>query len=140
MLDDPNELLCPEVMVAQHRTHKTLYAFAYCNIYDKKVEQKLLRFFVYGFPNVDSLFNAWVCIPKSGQINDLKPLFDPKAGRDDRNRQIVKGLIAQHVYALKRSQRTAEWFLFRSFHLTATMVGKILNSTLEFHGLVDQDQ
>jgi len=106
----------------------------------RKWNKNYFVFYVYGFPNVDSLFNAWVCIPKSGQINDLKPLFDPKAGRDDRNRQIVKGLIAQHVYALKWSQRTAEWFLFRSFHLTATMVGKILNSTLEFHGLVGQDQ
>jgi hypothetical protein len=42
MCDNSGLLLGPEVMVAQHRKKPTLYAFGYCDIYDKKVEQKLL--------------------------------------------------------------------------------------------------
>jgi len=63
MSDDPLQLLGPEVMVAQHQEESILYAFAYHDIYDKKVEQKVLHFFVYGFPGVNYLFNTWVCNP-----------------------------------------------------------------------------
>jgi hypothetical protein len=122
MSDDSGQLLGPEVMVAQHREKTTLYAFGYRDIYDKKIEQKLLRFFIYGFPNVDYLFNTWVCSPKVGQVMELKQSFNKNVCRNDNHMMIVEGLPAEHVNALTYAQRTAEWFLFRGFHLTATMV------------------
>jgi hypothetical protein len=43
----------------------------------------------------------------------------------------VEGVLAEHLYASTCSQRTAEWFLFRGFHLMATTASRILNSTAE---------
>jgi hypothetical protein len=40
-------------------------------------------------------------------------------------------VLDRNVYTLTDMQRTAEWFLFRGFHLTATMASRILNSTAE---------
>ena len=60
-------------------------------------------------------------------VSDIKHLFDPSSGRNDTNTRIVEDLLARNVHALTRSQRTAEWFLLRQFHLTATMAGRILN-------------
>ena len=48
--DNPKELLGFEIVVAQHCEKKSFYAYCIRDIYDKKVEQKLLRFFIYGFP------------------------------------------------------------------------------------------
>jgi hypothetical protein len=74
---------------------------------------------------VDYLFNTWVCIPKGGQVMELKQLFNKNVGQNDNNMMIVEGLLAEHVYALTYAQRTAEWFFFRGFHLTATMASRI---------------
>jgi hypothetical protein len=109
--DDPTQLLGPEIIVAEHKHTPTLYAFAYRNVYDKKVEQKLLRFFIYGFPNLNYIINTWICVPKVAAVSDIKHLFDPSSGRNDTNTQIVEDLLARNVHALTRSQRTAEWFL-----------------------------
>jgi hypothetical protein len=108
MSDNPTQLLGLELKVAQHTEKQTLYAVGYHDTLVKKVEQKLLRFFVYGFPNVDYLFNTWVCIPKGGPLPPLKQLFNRSVGRDDNNTLIVEGVLAEHVYALTCSQRTAE--------------------------------
>ncbi len=62
---------------------------------------------------------------------DLKPLFNKNVGRNDNNTKIVEGVLSQHVYPLTYTQRTVEWFLFRGFHLTATMASQILNLTSE---------
>ena len=68
--DDPNILLGPELKVAQLTDSPSLYAYAYRDIFDKKVAQKLLRFFIYGFPNVESILRSWVIVPKK---NDKLP-------------------------------------------------------------------
>jgi hypothetical protein len=80
---------------------------------------------------VDYLFNTWVCIPKVGKVPDLKPLFNQNVGRNDQNTKIVEGVRSQYVYPLTYAQRSAEWFLFRGFHLKTTMASRILNSTSE---------
>jgi len=42
--NDPSQLLGSQALVAQHQNQSTLFAYAYREIYDKKVEQKLLCF------------------------------------------------------------------------------------------------
>jgi hypothetical protein len=78
-------------------------------------------------PNVEYLFNTWACMPKVTN-GPLKPLFDPNVGRNDTNTTMVENILSRHAYALTRSQRTCEWFLFRGFHVTATMASRIINS------------
>jgi len=78
-------------------------------------------------PNVEYLFNTWACMPKVTN-GPLKPLFDPNVGRNDTNTTIVENILSRHAYVLTRSQRTCEWFLFRGFHVTATMASRIINS------------
>jgi hypothetical protein len=129
--DDPAILLGPEVVVAEHCCLPTFYAYCCRDIYDKKVEQKLLRFYLYGFPNADYLFKTWVCVPKTGLDGSLKPLFHQNVGRNDGNTTIVEGIIRRHAYPLTTTQRTAEWFLLRGFHLTATMASRIMHSRSE---------
>jgi hypothetical protein len=127
--DNPNELLGPEIVVAQHCEKKSFYAYCIRDIYDKKVEQKLLRFFIYGFPNMDFLLGTWVSVPKTGSNGPIKPLFNPTIGRNDSNTTNIENCISRHAYALTRTQRTAEWFIFRGFHITATLAARILNSS-----------
>lgn len=85
MSDDPAQLLGPELKVDNHQEKWTFYAVGYHDIFDKKVEQKLLCFFLYGFPNVEYLFNTWVCIPKGGILVPIKQLFNRSVGHEDNN-------------------------------------------------------
>jgi hypothetical protein len=73
--DDQDTLLGPEVRVAQHSATPSLYAYAYRDIFDKKIAQKLLRFFVYIFPNVESMLRSWVIVPKRNDKLALNRLY-----------------------------------------------------------------
>ncbi len=64
-MENPTLQLGPEVIIAKCNGVSTFYAYAYRDIFDKKVEQKILHIYVSGFPNVGFLFKAWVCIPKA---------------------------------------------------------------------------
>jgi len=46
-------LLGPEVRVARSVDDNLFHAVAIRDIFDKKVQQKILHFFIYGFPNID---------------------------------------------------------------------------------------
>ena len=122
---------CSVRTLTQHQEKQTLYAVGYHCIFDNKVEQKLLCFFVYGSPNFDYLFNTWVCIAKGRLLAPMKQLFNHSVGRNDNNTVIVEQVLAAHVYALTCAKRTAEWFLFRWFHLMATTASRILNFSAE---------
>jgi len=104
--DDPTLLLGPEVVIAKCNGVSTFYAYAYRDIFDKKVEQKILCFYVSGFPNVGFLFKTWVCIPKAIS-SPFKCLF---VGNHDRNTDVVERVIERNAYALTMVQRTADWF------------------------------
>jgi hypothetical protein len=54
--DDQVMLLGPEIRVAQLSDRPSLYAYAYHDIFDKKIAQKLLTLFVYRYPNLESIF------------------------------------------------------------------------------------
>jgi hypothetical protein len=125
--DDPTLLLGPEVVIAKCNGVSTFYAYAYRDIFDKKVEQKILCFYVSGFPNVGFLFKTWVCIPKAIS-SPFKCLF---VGNQDRNTDVVERVIVRNAYALTMVQQTADWFTLRAFHVTATMASRILHSTVE---------
>jgi hypothetical protein len=88
-----------------------------------------LHFFIYGFPNLNYILNTWICVPKALSNSNFKRLFDPCVGRNNNNTRIVEEILSRGVYALTRAQHTAEWFLFRGFHITATLAGRILNAT-----------
>jgi hypothetical protein len=113
--DDPTHLLGLEVIVAENREVPTLCPFAYPDIYDKKVEQKLLRFFIYDFPNLNYIFNTWICFPKALSNSDFKRLFDPSVGRNDNNTRIAEEILSRSVSALTRVQRTAECSYLEDF-------------------------
>jgi len=51
--DIDNILLGPEVRVARSVDDNLFHAVAIRDIFDKKVQQKILHFFIYGFPNID---------------------------------------------------------------------------------------
>jgi hypothetical protein len=106
--DDPTQLLGPEVIVAERCNQPTFYAFAYQDIYNKKVGQKFLHFFLYGFLNVQYIYNSWVCTPKAGNTGPLKPLFNPTIGRNDTDNNIVEQILSQSIHCLACKQRTAE--------------------------------
>jgi len=82
------------------------YAYAYRDIFDKKVEQKILHFYVSGFPDVGFLFRTWVCIPKAISC-PFKCLF---VGNQDRNTDVFERVIERNAYALTMAQQTADWF------------------------------
>jgi predicted nucleotidyltransferase len=50
--DIENILLGPEVKVARHMNDHLFHAVAIRDIYDKKIAQKILRFFLHGFPDL----------------------------------------------------------------------------------------
>jgi hypothetical protein len=55
--DNEDVLLGPEIKVAMDAEVEQLYAIAYRDIFDKKIAQKILRFFIYGFPNSTAIIN-----------------------------------------------------------------------------------
>jgi len=99
--DDPTLLLGPEVVIAQCNGVSMFYAYVYRDIYDKKMEQKILHFYVSGFPNVGFLFKTWVfsC--------PFKCLF---VGNQDHNTDVLERVIERNAYALTMAQQTADWF------------------------------
>ena len=49
--------------LAESSTDDAFFAYAYRDIFDKKVAQKLLRFFLYSFPDVPKMVHSWVIAP-----------------------------------------------------------------------------
>jgi hypothetical protein len=125
--DDQDTLLGPELRVAQLSETPSLYAYAYHDILDKKIAQKLLRFFVYGFPNVDSMLRSWVIVPKKNDKVTFERLYYYYANKPTVV-QDAETYFNDRAQPLTHAQRTAEWFILRAFHLTATMASRILNS------------
>ena len=125
--DDPNILLGPELKVAQLTDSPSLYAYAYRDIFDKKVAQKLLRFFIYGFPNVESILRSWVIVPKKNDKLPFHRLHYYYASKPEIV-QNAEDFFSDRTQPLTHAQRTAEWFILRAFHLTATMASRIINS------------
>jgi hypothetical protein len=62
--DIDNILLGPEVRVARSVDDNLFHAVAIRDIFDKKIQQKILFFFIYGFPNIDVFFKYWIIVPK----------------------------------------------------------------------------
>jgi hypothetical protein len=62
-------------------------------------------------------------------VGEMKYVCNPKMVRNDNDTQVVERILSRNGYTFIITQRTAEWFLFRGFHLTVTMASQILNST-----------
>jgi hypothetical protein len=66
--DDEKNMLGPAIKIACHKTTDSLYAAAVRDIFDKKSSQKVIRFFIAGFPSVENLLTGWVAIPKPRDV------------------------------------------------------------------------
>ena len=63
------------MVLAQSSTDDAFFAYGYHDIVDKKVAQKLLRFFLYGFPDVPKMVQSWVIVPKDNDESFFPRLF-----------------------------------------------------------------
>jgi len=63
------------MVLAQSSTDDTFFAYGYHDIFDKKVAQKLLRFFLYGFPDVPKMVHSWVIVPKDNDETFFPRLY-----------------------------------------------------------------
>jgi len=106
---------------------RSLAAIAVRDIFDKKIAQKILRFFAYGFP-IESLstIHKWLCVPKRKALGSLGRLFHENEVDDITD--YVESELEDSCRVLTSSQRTADWFTLRSFHVTATLSSVLLNS------------
>jgi len=106
-----------------------LHAVAIRDIFDKKNPQKIMRFFLYGFPKPRvNLFNQWMVVPKpqTPKIPNLWPCREPSEGS-----VLAEGKLLQSCCQLCMGQRTADWFTLRTFHLTATMASQVLGGSYD---------
>jgi len=74
------------------------------------------------FPNA----NEWVGILKTGEKDQFGSPYNNREFMD------VDNVLGKSYVALTRYQRTADWFILRAFHATATMAGGFLSVR---HGL-----
>jgi hypothetical protein len=118
-------LMGPQVSIAQHNDDNLLYAVAVRDIFDKKIAQKLLRFFLYGFHDMDFFTGYWIVVPKKNDKMLLNRLFCEHEREPETLR--VEEALQQHCTPLTHAQRTAEWFTLRQFHISATMAARVLN-------------
>ncbi len=105
VLDNRDFLLGPELKVAQLTETPSLYAYAYHDIFDKKAAQKLLRFFVYGFPNVEPILQSWVIVSKKNDQVTLNRLHYYYANKLDIV-QDAEDFFSERVQPLTHAQRT----------------------------------
>ncbi len=105
----------------------SLYAYAYRYIFDKKIAQKLLRFFMYGFPNVNLMLRSWVIVPKKNDKVTIERLYYYYANKPSVIHD-AETYFNESAQPLAHTQRAAEWFNLRAFHLTTTIASRIINS------------
>ncbi len=74
------------------------------------------------------MVNNWLVIPKVGLQSSLNKFF--MSATPDDTMKLAEEILEQHCYALTSLQRTADWFLLRTFHLTATMASKLLSDSI----------
>jgi hypothetical protein len=79
MSDDSDVLLGTEQKIEVSIDNNSLMAITMRDIFDKKVAQKIMRFFFYGFPE-DSLqgANKWLSIPKVNTSPKFSQLYHGK--------------------------------------------------------------
>jgi hypothetical protein len=111
---------------------RSVAAIAVCDIFDKKIAQKILRFFfAYGFPTESlSTIHKWLCVPKRKALGSLGQLFHENEVDDITD--YVESELENSCRVLTSSQRTADWFMLLSFHVTATLSSLLLNSDVSY--------
>jgi hypothetical protein len=118
--------------LAESSTDDAFFAYAYRDIFDKKVAQKLLRFFLYGFPDVPKMAQSWAIAPKDNGEAFFPRLFSQSDSKTEIH-VAVEDYLLDKFSPLKHLQCTCEWFTLRAFYLTATMSAKIIYSTMELN-------
>jgi len=127
VLDDPKVLLGPEVFLAKSKDNPVLQAVAVRDIFDKKKSQKILRFFVYGFPEqAFPLFNVWPEVWKS-PLTKLPGIFTTRDNCPYAT--LAEAHLQRQSMQLTKAQQTADWFTLWCFHCTVTMASKFMSGS-----------
>ena len=117
------EHLGSEVRVASLSSNrKPIYAVAVREVFDRKIDSKMLRFFLSG-DDILNMSNVWVCVPKTSKV----PIHTLFYGESSGPKYNAESRLLQNCNPLTIGQRCADWFLMRSFHLTGT-VGSTIGS------------
>jgi len=121
MSDDPNILMGPELKICTHTLDSNLCALAIRDVFDKKIPQRVKRFFSYGiketaFPNA----NEWLGVLKTCEKDQFGTPFNKREFSD------LDNLLRHYCIALITYQWTADWFTLRAFHATARLAGSLL--------------
>ena len=117
---------------------KTLYATVVRDVFDRKVDSKLIRFFSSG-PMATGLAYKWIAIRKKTTVANT--LF-VETRRLQGTKEFIESLLKQNCHPLTVGQRCADWFLMKSFRLTGTMVGVVLQKckdVVEMDGVIQKD-
>ena len=101
---------------------KPIYAVAVREVFDRKIDSKMLRFFLSG-DDILNMSNVWVCVPKTSKV----PIHTLFYGESSGPKYNAESRLLQNCNPLTIGQRCADWFLMRSFHLTGT-VGSTIGS------------
>ena len=106
-----------------------VYATVLRDVFDRKADCKELRMFSIG-KTFREIHNQWIGY-KSKIVIRKSDMFSSK-GKDG-NWSHVEQFILKSCFPLTILQRTADWFLMKSFRLTGTMASIIANNNVELN-------
>ena len=134
------EKLGAEARVAKKNLEdgKMLYATVVRDVFDRKVDSKLMRFFSSG-PMATGLAHKWIAMRKKTTV--LETLFVETKGHSE-SKLAMESKLKENCDPLTVGQRCADWFLMKSFRLTGTMVGKVMQKckdVAEIDGAIQKD-
>ncbi len=101
---------------------KNLHATIVRDVFDRKADSKLIRFFSSG-PMAVGRSCQWVAIRKKTTV--VKTLF-VETRRLHGTKEFIESVLKENCHPLTVAQRCADWFLMKSFRLTGTMVGIVM--------------
>lgn len=104
-----------------------VYATVLRDVFDRKADCKELRMFSVG-KTFRETHNQWITYNSKHIINKSDIFFT--RGKDG-NWSSIDKFILKSYFPLTILQRTANWFLMKSFRLTGTMASIIANNNVE---------
>ena len=108
--------------VASKTIMKTnFYATVLRDVYDRKASSNVIRMFSVG-TKFSQRHNEWIAY-KSKTLVSKTDMFSSRD--DDGKFSELESTVLKNCYPLTLVQRTADWFLMKSFRLTGTMAQKL---------------
>jgi hypothetical protein len=101
--------------LAQSSTDDAFFAYGYHDIFDKKVAQKLLRFFLYRFPDVTKMVQSWVIIVPKDNDESFFPRLFCQSNLKTEIHLALEDYLLDKCHPLTHAQHTCEWFTLWAF-------------------------